>query len=326
MIYQEYFGRRYETISWIERSIDEFDGLTAKRHLFNSNNGQQLVGYTYYKETVDAKGIVIISHGFGGGGHNSYMDVADYFATHGYIVFAYDVTGNDESEGDSVEGIPQGVIDLDYAIRFIKGEEDYNDLPIMLFGHSWGAYSVGSVLNVHPDISAVVMVAGFNQSMDIIEEAGRQMVGEAMNLFVPYLSVIERIKFGSYSRYSCVDGFENSDAGVMIIHSADDDVVSYENQYQMFYDRYSHITRFTFISCVDKGHDYVYYSDASSQYKDTLNKDFAEYINSLDEELTAEVAEMRTEYMNNNLDKTQLFALDTELLEQIISFFDSFAK
>lgn len=323
MIYNENFGKRFETISWMERSIDEFEGLNAQRYTFESNKGQQLVGYTYYKEDVDTKGIIVISHGLGGGGHNSYIDVADYFATNGYIVFAYDATGNDESEGDSVEGIPQGVIDLEYAIKFIKKDTDFNDLPIMLFGHSWGAYSVGSVLNIYPDINAVVMVAGFNHSMDILEEGGQRIAGSAISLLVPYLSAIERIKFGSYSRYSCIDGFENSNAGVMIVHSTDDDMVSFENQYQMFYDRYNHIPRFTFISYVNRGHDYIYYSDTSSQYKTTLNKQFVEFVNSLDHELTAEI---KTEYMNKNLDKTQLFALDTELLEEIISFYDSFIK
>lgn len=326
MIYHGSFGSRYETISWMKRSIDEFDDLNAQQHMFKSNKGQQLVGYTYYKETVDTKGIIIISHGLGGGGHNSYMDVADYFATHGYIVFAYDATGNDESEGDSVEGIPQGVIDLDYAIRFIRSSTDFKNLPIMLFGHSWGAYSAGSVLNVHPHINAVVMVAGFNQSMDMIEEEGQRIAGESgevMSIFMPYLSIIERVKFGSYSNYSCTKGFENSDAAVMIIHSADDNKVSFENHYEMFYDKYSHIPRYSFISYVDRGHDYVYYSNTSSQYKDTLNKNFEEYLNSLDQELTAEI---KTDYMIENIDKTQLFDLDTDLLEQIISFLDSYAK
>ena len=61
-----------------------------------------------------------MAHGLGGGGHNSYMDCANYFARHGYYVFAYDATGNDESEGEGVGGLPQGVIDLDYAISFVE--------------------------------------------------------------------------------------------------------------------------------------------------------------------------------------------------------------
>ena len=80
----------------------------------------------------------VIAHGFGGGGHNSYMDVANYFASNGYYVFAYDVTGCDKSEGEGVGGVPQGVIDLDHAISFVEDNNEIPELPIMLFGHSWG--------------------------------------------------------------------------------------------------------------------------------------------------------------------------------------------
>ena len=251
------------------------------------------------------------------------MDVANHFATNGYIVFAYDATGNDESEGDNVRGIPQGLIDLDYAIQFVKENEEFKDLPIMLFGHSWGAYSVGSVLNVHPDIRAVVMIAGFNKSADIIEEEGQRIMGSGMSLLMPYISIVERVKFGTYASYNCIDGFEASNAGVMIIHSVNDDMVSFENQFERFSDTYQNNSRFTFIKYENSGHDYVYYSDASKEYRNEINNQFTEYVNSLDTELTAEI---KTEYMNEHLEKNMLFDLDIELMDKIVSFYDKYAK
>lgn len=305
------------------RSLKEFPGLNAHKYTFASNNEQQLVGYSYYRELKNIKGVIVISHGLGGGGHNSYMDVANHFATNGYIVFAYDATGNDESEGDNVRGIPQGLIDLDYAIRFVKENEEFKDLPIMLFGHSWGAYSVGSVLNVHPDIRAVVMIAGFNKSADIIEEEGQRIMGSGMSLLMPYISIVERMKFGTYASYNCIDGFEASNAGVMIIHSANDDMVSFENQFERFSDTYQNNSRFTFIRYENRGHDYVYYSDASKAYRNEINNQFTEYVNSLDTELTAEI---KTEYMNEHLEKNILFDLDIELMDKIVSFYDKYAR
>ena len=322
-IYKSNFGSRYETISWMARSLKEFPGLNAHKYTFASNNEQQLVGYSYYREPENIKGVIVIAHGLGGGGHNSYMDVANHFATNGYIVFAYDATGNDESEGDNVRGIPQGLIDLDYAIRFVKENEEFKDLPIMLFGHSWGAYSVGSVLNVHPDIRAVVMIAGFNKSADIIEEEGQRIMGSGMSLLMPYISIVERVKFGTCASYNCIDGFEASNAGVMIIHSANDDMVSFENQFERFSDTYQNNSRFTFIRYENRGHDYVYYSDASKEYRNEINNQFTEYVNSLDAELTAEI---KTDYMNEHLEKNMLFDLDIELMDKIVSFYDKYAK
>ncbi|GFI19069.1 hypothetical protein IMSAGC009_04249 [Lachnospiraceae bacterium] len=103
----------------------------------------------------------VMAHVFGGGGHNSYMDCVNYFACHGYYVFSYDATGNDESEGEGVGGLPQGVIDLDYAITFVEESGKFPSLPIVLFGHSWGGYSVSSVLTYPPRSKSRYSVFGF---------------------------------------------------------------------------------------------------------------------------------------------------------------------
>lgn len=320
MIYEDNFGERFETYAPMARSKDEFAGLKVHRYTFPSNNGQLLVGYKYYRSIEDSKGVVVISHGLGGGGHNSYMGVADYFAANGYVVFAYDATGNDESEGSSVKGIPQGLIDLDYAIQFVKQTSDFDGLPIMLFGHSWGAYSVGSVLNLHPEVKAIVMVEGFNKSMDIIEEEGQEVAGNGVRALLPYISFYERIKFGKYSSYNCINGFENTEAGVMIIYSTDDEMLSEETGFDVFYDHYKNNPRFSFVKYENRGHDDVYYSDRSREYKEKFNRDFDEYLNSLDEELTTE---LKASYLNDHLDKKRLFELDEELMSSMVKFYDN---
>ncbi len=323
MIYNDNFGRRYESYAPTMRSTQEFEGLNVQKYTFTSNKGQQLAGYTYDKGIENPKGLIIIAHGFGGGGHNWYMDVADYLASNGYIVFAYDATGNDESEGTSVQGLPQGIIDLDYAIRFIKDQSAFEDLPIMLFGHSWGAYSAGSVLNLYPDINAVVMVVGFNKSTNLIQEEGRRIAGSAINVLVPYLTLIEKMKFGPYASYNCLNGFQGSTAGVMLIHSADDPVVSIENSFNVFYDQYKDNERFTFVQYEDRGHNYVYYTDDARQYTDTFNKQYAAYRESLGETVSPA---MEQEYYSHHLDKRLMFELDEELMQKILAFYDSYAQ
>ncbi len=323
MIYEDNFGDRYESYAPMARSIDEFEGLNSHRYTFSSDKGQILVGYKYYREIENIKGVVVIAHGLGGGGHNSYMDVADFFTLNEYVVFAYDATGNDESEGSSVKGIPQGLIDLNHALRFVKQTSDFDGLPIMLFGHSWGGYSVGSVLNLHPDVKAAVMVAGFNKSMDIIEEEGKRIAGDNISVFLPYLSLYEKIKFGKYASYNCINGFENTDAGVMVIYSGDDEMISQKNSFDVFYDLYKDNTRFNFVKYENRGHNFVYYSDASREYKDEFNSKFDAYLNSLDGELTAE---LKASYYNDYFDKRLLYELDEELMDSIAKFYNSYVN
>lgn len=320
IVYEDNFGGRYETAEWMAYSVSDFEGLRVEECTFASNDGQLLAGYGYYKENQEIKGVVVIAHGLGGGGHNTYMDVADYFTSHGYLVFAYDATGTDKSGGDAVEGLPQGVIDLDYALRYVKQADTYKDLPIVLFGHSWGGYSAGNVLNCHPDVKAAVLVAGFDRSTELFEQQGRSMAGSAIELFMPYVALYERIKFGKYAGYSAIEGFANSDAGIMIIHSKDDTTVLPENGYDKFYAAYGGDSRFCFVEYEDRGHGYIYYSEEAKRYREQLNKDYTAYVQANGGQYSAE---LKAAFMKENLDKGRCYEFDDALMERILAFYDS---
>lgn len=273
VMYNLNFGSRFETPMWLTRSVSDFENLKMKECKFPSNNGQMLAGYQYYKENQkQIKGVVVLAHGFGVGGQNSYMRFSDYFASNGYYVFAYDITGNDKSEGDSIEGLPQGVIDLDYALRYVKKIEEYKDLPIVLYGHSWGGYSAGSVLKNHKSVKAAALVSGFDRSMDLIRQQGRTMAGFGIELFMPYIYLYEKIKFGEYADYSAMDGFDSSDAGIMIIQSRDDTVVLPENGCDKFFDVYGDDPRFRFIEYKDRGHLFEFHLDTMEKVLDFYNE------------------------------------------------------
>lgn len=322
MVYNDNFGERFETADWMAYSVSDFDGLEVTECTFPSNDGQILAGYQYKKENQKMKGVVVLAHGLGGGGHNTYMNIADYFTSNGYLVFAYDATGNDKSEGDSVKGLPQGVIDLDFALRYVKDAEEYRDLPIVLFGHSWGAYSAGSVLNRHTDVKAAVLAAGFDRSTDLFEQQGESMIGGGIKLFMPYVSLYERLKFGEYAAYSVTDGFAaDSKAGIMVIQSKDDTTVLPENGYDKFHDKYGDSSRFCFIEYEDRGHDCVYCSKESQGHRKQLNSDYDTYVKEHGGEYTAE---LKAEFMGKYLDKSKCYELDHDLMQQMLEFYDSY--
>lgn len=319
-VFDSNFGMRfttYETLSW---EVSDFDGLQVTEYSFTSDKGQRLAGYNYYKDGGDFKGVVVMAHGFGGGGHNYYMNVADFFASNGYTVFAYDATGNDASEGEEVGGLPQGVIDLDYALRFVKEREEFSGLPIMLFGHSWGGYSVGSVLSLHPDVSAVVTVAAFNSSADMLELEGRKLAGGAIEIMMPTFKGYEEDLFGEYSSMSVLEGFAATDADIMVLHSADDATIPIEESYDLFYAEFKDDPRFTFIRYENRGHDNVYNSESVFEYKAAFNAQAAEFTAAHEGEMTEE---LRAQYFRENVDMQSLYALDNELMTKMVQHFDN---
>lgn len=321
IVYELIFGARYETASWWEFSVEEYENLQMERSDFQSED-VTLAGYKYSKTGQDVKGIVVISHGLGGGGHNTYMPFIDYFTSNGYYVFAYDARGNDNSGGNSVEGLPQGIICLDNALHHITAIEEYKELPITLFGHSWGGYSVGNVLCMHPDIKAAVIISGFNESEDLLEYQGRKWAGEGVHIPMLYLKLYERIKFGEeFTDISALQGFENTEAGIMIVHSKDDTTVPARYGYDKFYEAFGESDRFEFVLYEDKGHNYLFYSEAAWEYREQLNADYKSYVEDNGKEYNAETKE---KFMNKHLDKKKCFEPDPVLMEKILDMFDEY--
>ena len=253
-LYGIYFGRRFESNSMFINHVENYEGLERTRYEFASDQGQTIVGYMYSAGT-EQKAIIVFAHGYGAGGHNSYMPTINYFAQNGYFVFAYDATGNDESGGKGIGGVPQGVIDLDHAISFVEDSGNFPNLPIGLFGHSWGGYSVSNVLTYHPEVEAVIECSGPNSSSDLVEGGGSKIVGPVVKILMPVIKVYERAKYGEYATNSALIGFASTDAEIMVVHSSDDNIVPIEYGYDIYYDAFKDDPRFTFVRLEGKGHN-----------------------------------------------------------------------
>lgn len=267
-LYNSVFNKRSETTPVYE--VSGFDGLKADRHEFISYDNETLVGYRYYTEQAEPCGVVVLAHGIGTGGHNGYMNAVYYFACNGFDVFAYDATGNGESGGKSMKGIPQGLKDLNCAVDYLDEIAELKDLPVFLWGHSWGGYCVTNALNYHPEVKAVASVAGFNCSGDLLYSQGKEMTGFIMDFIFPYVKSYEKILFGDYAKSTAMDGFANSDAGVFIVHSKDDTVVPIQYGYNIYYEKYADNSRFIFRQYEDKGHNSIdndLFKDIADFYK-----------------------------------------------------------
>ena len=69
-MYNDNFNVRCDSYEPLMLRLEDFDGLKCSELLFPSDKGQKLAGYLY-SVGDDQRGIVVIAHGFGGGGHNS---------------------------------------------------------------------------------------------------------------------------------------------------------------------------------------------------------------------------------------------------------------
>ena len=337
--YDQNFNQRFTSYEPKMLYPSDYDGLNRTQYQFTSNKKQKLTGYLYTSENAAAgqnsnaaKGIIVFAHGFGGGGHNSYMDIIDFFARHNYLVFAYDATGNDESEGlgrkNAVGGMPQGVIDLDYAISFVEKSGSFPELPLYLCGHSWGGYSVVNALNYHPEVKAVAEVAGFESSARMFIAGGKQMAGSAVYTFMPFFFLHEIRKYGKYNFSTGVKGIRKSDARVMIIHGKQDTTVPIEYGYSVYYKNFNKNPRVKFALYEEAGHSNILRSQAGNDYIKSFNAEFDTWLTTLDYDYKAKenierFTKDKSDYIHKNLNREiYCHTVNEELLSKILAFYE----
>lgn len=316
VIFEKYFTR-FETPRVFYRSLDEFPGLTLREFTVVSDRGQKLAAYDYRHPEVTPQAVLILAHGLGGGGHNTYRDVADFFARQGFIVISYDATGNDKSEGKSVRGLQQGYIDLAQVIRYVKNDPELSRYPRVLFGHSWGGYAVGNALNLEPEVDAVVSVAGFNDTLGMVEHFGSGMVGPRLIRWIlPMFRFYEKLKFGHNAARTAAEGFAESKAKVLILHSRDDDVVPARYGYDIYKEKFGNDPRFRFKLFDNRGHGYIYYAPESKAYTDRFFKDYAARFK---DKKTSE--HEKKAYLEQSFDRSRAWIIDETVLFEITAFY-----
>ena len=298
---------RYQDVSGYDRTVVNFN-----------SGDNQLAGYIYGAE--NQKGLVVISHGLGYGAED-YLAETLYFVDQGWRVFAFDNTGTYESQGKNERGLPQSVIDLDAALTYIENDPTFNDLPVVLWGHSWGGYAVAAVLNFDHPVAAVVSVAGFDSPNGLLMEQAKSQLGLLGYLEYPFLSAYQSFLFGGKAKLTAVNGINHSDTPVMIVHGTADESISYTGASII-----SHRDDITNPNVIYKtysaenhnGHKSLLRSDAAVKYIDKINQEYKALFNRYNGAIPEDV----NAAFYAGLDKFQTSELDENLMREMNAFFE----
>ena len=308
------FPRHDETITASLRYEDiQQDYPREKMHFHSGPN--RLQGYLYGEQTADK--LLVVVHGLGGGA-DSYLPQIRYFVDQGWRVFAFDATGSFDSEGHSTIGFPQIVVDLDHALNFINDHDELSQLPLALFGHSWGGYAVTAILNYDHDIKGVVSVSAANSAMDMIMEQGRRMMGSMIEVQKPFLWLYQRYLFGEVMALTGVDGINNQSIPVYILHGTEDDVVDFNGSALISQRNITNentvITPLTHKN--RNGHNNIFRSEEAIAYIETINQDYRNLYEEHNEAIPYEINQAFYE----RVDRFKVQDLDLKLMDSIHNF------
>lgn len=290
-----------------------FDNLNARPISFKSNKGQTLNGFLYSgAKTEKPKALIVFSHGMGAG-HLSYTTEINYFAQKGYTVLAYDNTGTCASEGKRLYGFAQGIIDLKSALDFVSTREDLKELPLLLAGHSWGAYSVCNVaaLAQDTDIKGIVAFSPFNSVNKLIADSAKAKIKIDISFLSPFFDIVNLYKFGKTGILRSCDTIASNMIPTLIMHGGNDMTVSVQNSPVGLKNRLASNTNARTVLYESKFHN-VY-----------LAKDAEQYLNDIFGKIASLPADSREAYeVYQSIDYSLITKEDLTVMETACSFFE----
>lgn len=179
--------------------------------------------YGYCVSGNDPRALVLIAHGLRGSS-DGYEPVVKHFAERGYAVFAFDGTASGRSEGDRVVGLQQSRYDLRAAAEFIKRDGRFAGIPLVILGHSAGAYAAASEAE-KLDASAVILISGFDRPIDTMRSLARRYTSALADIETPFLLAHEYAALGSEANTSAAEAVRSSDIPALVAHGAKDDAI-----------------------------------------------------------------------------------------------------
>lgn len=320
--FDEMFGRTAPKEYCYYLRYEDVKADYEREELTFESKGNQLQGYLYGVENTN--GLVVLCHGMGGGAE-SYTAETLYFVDNGYQVFSFDNTGCYQSEGENCVGLSQSVIDLDAALTYIENESRFDELPIYLYGHSWGGYAVTAIFNYEHDIAASVSVSGFNKPMAVIMEWTKEMMGGFAYVEQPYIRIYQQMLFGKNANMSAVDGINNTDTPILLIHGKEDTMVRVDGSATIAYRDEITNPNVQYKICdgeKQNDHNGCFISLDSLAYIEELDMEH----DRLEEEYDGEIPEEVSAEFFGKIDKSRTSQMDGAFMQDVLAFYENAGK
>ncbi|MBP5216346.1 MAG: alpha/beta hydrolase [Bacilli bacterium] len=209
----------------IQKSRKDLPAL-ANRKEFHFYSGQtRLKGYFY--PVKNPKAVVVCCHGLAGMADDNFSLCIDYFVRRGYAAIALDLTASGESGGLGVSGLQQGPLDINALEREIHANSEWRKLPLVLFGHSWGGYSVVASTYFDQSPVAICELSGFSTPVDVMMSFPSEKIGVVAEYTRPSMEKALAERAGEYYDLSAVEAIERANnVDFLLIHGSLDKTVS----------------------------------------------------------------------------------------------------
>lgn len=296
---------RYEDYeSWLKRSPYQ-----------TGYYGKAIRGYLYQEKGRDTfLGFILLSHGFFGT-HIQYLADIALLCQNGYLVLAFDQYGVGLSEGASQVSLANGIYVLENVIRDVEKRNLNQGLPLILYGHSWGAYCACGALKNHPEIQKAVLRSG---PVDPIQ-AGNQLLEMKKPALYRSILPLDRLCYflllGRRHLLKATRGPKKNQATkILTLHAEDDPLVPFSASISHYYQKHPQ-SNVSFFLQKEGGHNSLITSDGYHNYEAALKR-YQEIASLPDETEKTRKKEM----FIRSLNRVKMYPYNQAVCEAILSF------
>lgn len=260
---------------------EELQPMVRGRELLSYPSGEnQLTGYLY-RAQGGQDALVILAPGYHAGA-DSYLWQTKGLLDRGWSVLAFDPTGWGASQGDSLVGFSQVLVDLEQTLNYVEKCEYFGYTNLVLLGHSQGGYAVCCALEYDERICAAVSVSGVNSPMEGVMGATAAYTGPLAYGNYGFLWAYQALLFGPQRVNLRADRqIARGSVPVLVVHGEQDTQVP-SHRYSIF----SHREQIPqgqaeYLVC-DQGHTDLLFDETGRENRELMDSIHRFLLNGLD--------------------------------------------
>lgn len=210
-------------------------GITAIEHDVTTEDNYRI--HIYEVETEQPKAVVLYLSGIQQPSVTYFYSHSQMLKENGYASILIDVRGHGKSEGNRIDFGIEEVKDVQAVVDFVKEQDIYRDVPIVVHGVSMGGAIAVTSASLIPEIDGLIAMSAFASWADVCKmELGHMGYNSTIQeIAAPFIHI------NGFWRYG-FDYFNNrpkeaikqiGDKPTFIMHAYGDTTVPIENMYKI---------------------------------------------------------------------------------------------
>lgn len=209
-------------------TAEEFK-LDSKKLMLTTEDELDIAAYEVYQECP--KAVVIFISGIQNPSVTAFFGHAKMLKDNGYASILMEMRAHGESEGDTICLGYKEYLDTKAVVDYITNQENYNDIPIVVYGVSMGGATAINSIGEISEIDALISMSAFSSWQDVFYDNMLNM-GAPKWLSVmekPFVKIYTTLKYGlkSFGVSPKKEITKLNGRPALLIHSTQDSQIPY---------------------------------------------------------------------------------------------------